>query len=145
MGNPNKNNESAAQLSSLQDPRKLRPLGLRVLIKCEEDRSRVGSIELPENASSRELEVGGVGWVIRVSTGESLTWSVKDRRKYGNPQDLLAEVQPGDRVLFRKYLKYANALRDQVTGRWFFAGEQYTLIDVRDIIAVVDPDVRIGL
>lgn len=111
------------------DPQKFRPLGNNVLV-LDDKRKEVtsGGIIVPVETGAEKVTEGS-GTVIRISNNEKL-------KSLG--------LEPGARVVYRSYLKYAHPLDAQEF--WEDGSEKkYFLMSAMDLMAVMQPGVVVGV
>ena len=93
---------------------KMKPLGNRVILKCQEPEEKTKSgIILPDSAKEKPQEA----LVIAVGPGEET-----DGKKTA------MQVKEGDKVIYSKYAGTEVKLED----------EEYIIVDQKDIIAIVE-------
>ena len=113
------------------EPTKIKILGARVLIRLDPRVKKTpGGILLPEQVTKIERVMEGSGRVVRVGSATS------DSRGPIHPVDL----KPGDRVMFRGFLKDAAPL-----STWGYDGDDYCIIHKRDILAKIPDVMDIGM
>jgi co-chaperonin GroES (HSP10) len=115
-----------------------------VLIRSEPRPKSVGRIILPDEEWATEKVEERAGTVVRKGRGRDLSGLPKSHRCADRElQHMLDQVQVGDRVVYRGFLEDANNLKKQ----WDITdadGNEYCIIDVRDLLAIIGPEVRIG-
>jgi len=94
---------------------KLKPLADRVVLKVVEAEEKTkGGIVLPDTAKERPQQ----GEIVAVGTGRALE----------NGEKVPLDVKVGDKVIFSRYAGSEVKI----------AGEEYLIVNERDILAVVD-------
>jgi len=116
-----------------------------VLIRSEpRPKESSGGIVLPAEFTAAEKIQERAGEVIRIGGPRDRSALPETHRCSDHTlRGLLEEVKVGDRVLFRGFIADANNLKKQ-WGIEDAQGREYSIIDIRDILAVIGSDVRIG-
>ena len=126
----------------------MRPHGPRVLVRCEPSPDvSGGGIILPEGFTAIEQVSERAGRVIRKGRvwERDLCSSRRDNpRKVSRIRSMMEELQVRDRVLFRKFVGEMNDLKRQ-WGLTDDDGNDYSIIDIEDILSVIGDDVGVGL
>ena len=111
------------------DPLKFRPLDDWVVIEIAQRKTMTaGGIHLPDSTTHREKVMEGDGSVIAIGPGR-----LRPNGKRLPPVD----IEVGDRVTFRRYLKDAQPLTK-------VDGVEFALFRADDLQGVLAPDAAIG-
>ncbi len=111
-------------------PQQVRPMRNWVSILVEPRVEKLASgIFLSPNESGAEKISMGSGWIVRVGSG------VKNEA---------LSLRPGDRVVFRGYLKHANPFPTE--EKWEDGRpKEYFLMSVEDLVAVVPEKLNVSV
>lgn len=115
---------------SMYDPRKIRPMEDWAIVLMEERIQLLSSgVYLAPNETGAEKVTEGAGIIIRLTPGE------KSRSD---------ELEAGQRVCLRSYLKCANPIPTEETWE---SGQpkEYCIVKVDDFMAVIPPDLNVGV
>ena len=112
------------------NPLTVRPKKDFVTVLAEPRKELLDSgIFLPSSETGAEKVMEGAGEVIRIGPGKKAP---------------AVEINVGDRVLYRGFLKYANPIVTEET--WpDGTSKQYFLMAVDDILSVIPADVSVGI
>jgi co-chaperonin GroES (HSP10) len=105
------------------DPTKIRPKRDWVLVHCDPRKEMIGLIALPPSETGIEKVTERAGTVLAVGPGEK-----------GKVLGLVKD----DRIVFRGFLKHASPVPTD-------DGEEYFLMSIDDILAVVPVGVDVGV
>lgn len=117
---------------------RIRPYGNWVVVRVDDRREKIGHIHLPGELTGIESIGSRTGHVVSVGPGR------REGRNLGNLdtevdlKGVLREMlKPGDRVVFRDYIRDANPIDVEDDGEFAF-------IHCMDLVGVVGEDVEIG-
>lgn len=115
---------------SAYDPKTIRPQRDWVTVLMEERKSQLSSgIFLPGSETGVEKVTEGAGTIVGVGPGEI---------------NQALDLSPGQRILLRSYLKYANAIPTEET--WpSGAKKEYFFMSSKDIMALIPRDTDVGV
>ena len=125
---------------------RIRPMGPRVLVRCEKRVVKTsGNIILPAEFTAIEKVQERAGRVVRKPDAprEGAPARRDNPRGDAHIQDLMSQVEVGDRVLFRGFIADMNDITEQA-GFEDGEGNHYSIIDIEDILAIIGDDVAIG-
>jgi co-chaperonin GroES (HSP10) len=106
----------------------IKPMPNWIAIKAAPRPTSIGSILLPDQYLLAE----------RKSEQTAIVMAVPDRCYTKKNKPIPCPVKPGDRILFRGFLKDLNKVSD--------GEEEYALLHHQDLLAIVeDPDISVGV
>lgn len=113
------------------NPRSVRPRRNWVLVLDDQRKEVLSSgIALPTFEVGVEKVTQGCGEIIRVGQGEKTS---------------ALGLEPGQRIVFRSHLKYANPIEtDEVWGDGK-TKKRYFLMACEDVIAIIPPGMEVGV
>lgn len=111
------------------DPTKIRPRRDWVLVLDDPRKEVLASGILLPTETGAEKVTEGAGTLVRIGTGDKVK---------------ALNIEPGLRVVYRSYLKYANPIESEET--WpSGVKKRYFLMSCEDLFAVVQPGVEVGV
>ena len=112
-------------------PSQIRPNRDWVLVLDDERREVLASGLILAEVTGAEKVTEGTGTLVRIGPGD-LNGALG--------------ISPGDRVVYRSYLKYANPI--DTDERWLSSTgskKRYFLMSCKDLMGVVEPGVEVGV
>ena len=110
------------------DPYAIRPKRGWAIVRQDQRKSVLSSgIILADETIAEKLHEGA-GIIIRLGPG---------------PKNEALGIQPGDRVLYRTYLRHAIPI--ETSQKWLDGTKmEYFFIDTNDLVALISPDLQVG-
>lgn len=114
----------------MYDPRSVRPRRDWVVVLDDQRKEKLASgLLLPSSETGLEKVTEGSGTIVRIGVGNKVS-------QLG--------LEPGSRVVYRSYLKYANPIEND--EKWPDGGQKrYFLMSCEDLVAVTQPGVEVGV